>query len=293
MALAHQRLEVFPDNASTHALLGELYESAGHVEQARQHFALAVDCAPQNKDHADRLRRILHRGKDGTSIDTPNSTTTLGTTAQRYPVRIALNWVRMQAIWAQLPKQLSLTLLAVGAIIFTLAGLALGTIMMKRSPEIQKIRQQPTYPNFEQTAASLSQDAAIELEPKTPILGATATTTGSGEVDDDPIDLPGAENVQWNSDTHRLTFDVRVEVPKKDVQSQREDLRTTAFNCLDFAFTTEPDANESIVNLVSGTSNRVLLTLGATRKEVELAKSQKGASAPRLSLETWAKPFTN
>lgn len=293
MALAHQRLEVFPDNASTHALLGELYESAGHVEQARQHFALAVDCAPQNKDHADRLRRILHRGTDGTSNDVPSSNTSLSTTARPDHVRIAFNWVRMQAIWAQLPKPLSLTLLAVGAIIFTLAGVVLGTVVMNRSPEIQKIRQQPTYPKFEQKATNISLGAAVDLEPNVPILGAMATTTGSGEIDDDPIDLPGAENVQWSPDTHRLTFDVRVDIPKKDVQSQRDDLRTTAFNCLDFAFTTEPDANESIVNLVSGTQNMVLLTLGATRKEVDLAKSKNGTSAPRLSVEAWAKPFIN
>ena len=67
IALAQQRLESVPDCATTHALLGELYENAGHITDARHHFALAVDCAPGNQDHADRLRRVMGMRTDTAS----------------------------------------------------------------------------------------------------------------------------------------------------------------------------------------------------------------------------------
>jgi len=300
IALAQQRLESIPDCATTHALLGELYENAGHTADARHHYALAVDCAPGNQDHADRLRRVMRQRDDATqstSVSGPKNRTGKQTSSKakgsnaNVPAAIK-HW------YASLPQSVKLSLLIVGAIAFTLGGIAVGTSLINRGPDPARAKQQPTYPKFDQPRQSSSSgDNTSDSTPtlaegaKPPVLGASAETSKVAPEDDDPIDLPGTQNVSWDPERKRLTFDVQTDIPKLGVQEQRIQLRRHALQWLDNAFTAEPDAAEAVVNLVAGSPKMTLVTLGATRSQIDNARTADVPADSAVSIEEWAMPF--
>ena len=299
IALAQQRLESVPDCATTHALLGELYENAGHITDARQHYALAVDCAPGNQDHADRLRRVMGIRADTASQASkprrqPASGTKLRKPVSGNPLPALQTW------YAALPQSVKLGLLVAGAVAFTLGGIAVGTSLINRGPDPARAKQQSTYPKFDQPRQSSSsgddgQQSQSNLAEgaKPPILGASAETSGAGLPDDDPIDLPGTQNLTWDPERKRLTFDVPTEIQKLGVQQQRMQLRQLALQWLDHAFTAEPDAAEAVVNLVAGSPKMTLVTLGATRVQIDTARNAELPADSAVSMETWATPFKN
>ena len=299
IALAQQRLESVPDCATTHALLGELYENAGHITDARHHFALAVDCAPGNQDHADRLRRVMGMRTDTASQASKPKRKLASGTKQRK--RGAANPLpALQTWYAALPQSVKLGLLVAGAVAFTLGGIAVGTSLINRGPDPARAKQQSTYPKFDQPRQSSSsgddgQQSQSNLAEgaKPPILGASAETSGAGLPDDDPIDLPGTQNLTWDPERKRLTFDVPTEIPKLGVQQQRMQLRQLALQWLDHAFTAEPDAAEAVVNLVAGSPKMTLVTLGATRIQIDTARNAELPADSAVSIETWATPFKN
>ena len=304
IALAQQRLESVPDCATTHALLGELYENAGHVADARHHYALAVDCAPGNPDHADRLRRVMRTREDVIARESPQKERsqarkrTSGKTSNT-PRRKTLSIVASVTNWyTALPQAVKLGLLAAGAIAFTLAGIAVGTSLINRGPDPARAKQQPTYPKFDQPRQSSSSgDDNTQSQPtlaegaKPPILGASAETSGAPLPDDDPIDLPGTQNLTWDPERKRLTFDVTTEIPKLGVQQQRIQLRLLALQWLDRAFSAEPDAAEAVVNLIAGSPKMTLVTLGATRSQIDAARNADLPADSTVSIEMWATPF--
>jgi len=299
IALAQQRLESVPDCATTHALLGELYENAGLITDARHHFALAVDCAPGNQDHADRLRRVMGMRMDtGSKALKSKRQPASRTTPQKHEtgtlIAAAATW------YAALPQSVKLGLLVAGAIAFTLGGIAVGTSLINRGPDAARAKQQSTYPKFDQPRQSSSsgedgQQSQSNLAEgaKPPILGASAETSGAGLPDDDPIDLPGTQNLTWDPERKRLTFDVTTDIPKLGVQQQRMQLRQLALQWLNNALLAEPDAAEAVVNLVSGSPKMTLVTLGATRSQIETARSAELPVDSAVSIETWATPFKN
>jgi tetratricopeptide (TPR) repeat protein len=306
IALAQQRLESIPDCATTHALLGELYENAGHMSDARHHYALAVDCAPGNSDHAERLRRVMRTrdetvpslpGRQNASRSSQRSTKKRAATDQRAtssPIKAISAW------YTALPQAVKLGLLAAGAIAFTLAGIAVGTSLINRGPDPARAKQQPTYPKFDQRRQSSSSgDNSSDTTPtlaegaKPPILGASAETSAGPLPDDDPIDLPGTQNLTWDPERKRLTFDVLTEIPKLSVQQQRRQLRQQALNWLDHAFAAEPDAAEAVVNLIAGSPKMTLVTLGATRTQLDAARNDGLPDNSTVSIESWATPFTH
>ena len=299
IALAQQRLESVPDCATTHALLGELYENAGHITDARHHFALAVDCAPGNQDHADRLRRVMGMRADTASQASKPKRKLASGTKQRK--RGAANPLpALQTWYAALPQSVKLGLLVAGAVAFTLGGIAVGTSLINRGPDPARAKQQSTYPKFDQPRQSSSsgddgQQSQSNLAEgaKPPILGASAETSGAGLPDDDPIDLPGTQNLTWDPERKRLTFDVPTEIQKLGVQQQRMQLRQLALQWLDHAFTAEPDAAEAVVNLVAGSPKLTLVTLGATRVQIDTARNAELPADSAVSMETWATPFKN
>lgn len=299
IALAQQRLESIPDCATTHALLGELYENAGHVADARHHYALAVDCAPGNQDHADRLRRVMRQRDESTQgskvSKTPNHAPKQTTAKAKTKVGISSvvkDW------YVSLPQSAKLGLLVVGAIAFTLGGIAVGTSLINRGPDPARAKQQPTYPKFDQSRQSSSSgDNTSDSTPtlaegaKPPVLGASAETSTTAPEDDDPIDLPGTQNLSWDPERKRLTFDVQTDIPKLGVQEQRIQLRRLALQWLDNAFTAEPDAAEAVVNLVAGSPKMTLVTLGATRSQIDIARNADIPAESAVSIEEWAMPF--
>ena len=299
IALAQQRLESVPDCATTHALLGELYENAGHITDARHHFALAVDCAPGNQDHADRLRRVMGMRADTASqASKPKRKLASGTKQRKRGAANPL--AALQTWYAALPQSVKLGLLVAGAVAFTLGGIAVGTSLINRGPDPARAKQQSTYPKFDQPRQSSSsgedgQQSQSNLAEgaKPPILGASAETSGAGLPDDDPIDLPGTENLTWDPERKRLTFDVPTEIPKLGVQQQRMQLRQLALQWLDHAFTAEPDAAEAVVNLVAGSPKMTLVTLGATRIQIDTARNAELPADSVVSIEMWATPFKN
>lgn len=299
IALAQQRLESVPDCATTHALLGELYENAGHITDARHHFALAVDCAPGNQDHADRLRRVMGMRADTASqASKPKRKLASGTKQRKRGAANPL--AALQTWYAALPQSVKLGLLVAGAVAFTLGGIAVGTSLINRGPDPARAKQQSTYPKFDQPRQSSSsgedgQQSQSNLAEgaKPPILGASAQTSGAGLPDDDPIDLPGTENLTWDPERKRLTFDVPTEIPKLGVQQQRMQLRQLALQWLDHAFTAEPDAAEAVVNLVAGSPKMTLVTLGATRIQIDTARNAELPADSVVSIEMWATPFKN
>lgn len=299
IALAQQRLESVPDCATTHALLGELYENAGHITDARHHFALAVDCAPGNQDHADRLRRVMGMRTDTASQAPKAQRRSL---AGRSPQsRGPRTLITAAGFWyAALPQSVKLGLLVAGAIAFTLGGIAVGTSLINRGPDPARAKQQSTYPKFDEPRQSSGRgDNNPQSQPrlaegaKPPILGASAETSGTGLPDDDPIDLPGTQNLTWDPERKRLTFDVTTEIPKLGVQQQRMQLRKFALQWLNNALLAEPDAAEAVVNLVSGSPKMTLVTLGATRSQIETARSVELPADSSVSIEVWATPFKN
>ena len=299
IALAQQRLESVPDCATTHALLGELYENAGHITDARHHFALAVDCAPGNQDHADRLRRVMGMRADTASqASKPKRKLASGTKQRKRGAANPL--AALQTWYAALPQSVKLGLLVAGAVAFTLGGIAVGTSLINRGPDPARAKQQSTYPKFDQPRQSSSsgedgQQSQSNLAEgaKPPILGASAQTSGAGLPDDDPIDLPGTENLTWDPERKRLTFDVPTEIQKLGVQQQRMQLRQLALQWLDHAFTAEPDAAEAVVNLVAGSPKMTLVTLGATRIQIDTARNAELPADSVVSIEMWATPFKN
>ena len=187
-----------------------------------------------------------------------------------------------------------------GAVAFTLGGIAVGTSLINRGPDPARAKQQSTYPKFDQPRQSSSsgddgQQSQSNLAEgaKPPILGASAETSGAGLPDDDPIDLPGTQNLTWDPERKRLTFDVPTEIPKLGVQQQRMQLRQLALQWLDHAFTAEPDAAEAVVNLVAGSPKMTLVTLGATRIQIDTARNAELPADSVVSIETWATPFKN
>jgi len=304
IALAQQRLESVPDCATTHALLGELYENAGHMADARHHYALAVDCAPGNQDHADRLRRVMRLRDDETPQGSSRQQRSkLDGASKKKPVSKRKNEATspvetLKTWYASLPQAVKLGLLAAGAIAFTLGGIAVGTSLINRGPDPARAKQQPTYPKFDQPRQSSSSgdngaDATQTLAEgaNPPVLGASAETSGAPLPDDDPIDLPGTQNLSWDPERKRLTFDVPTEIPKLGVQQQRMQLRQLALQWLDHAFTAEPDAAEAVVNLVAGSPKMTLVTLGATRNQIDAARNAELPADSAVSIETWATPF--
>lgn len=299
IALAQQRLETIPDCATTHALLGELYENAGHSSDARHHYALAVDCAPGNQDHARRLRRVMSQRSESTLPDRSRPQLNYPTTASKSGKRNGTSIISLLKNWyASLPQPIKLGLLATGAVAFTLGGIAVGTSLINRGPDPARAKQQPTYPKFDQSRqSSISDDNASVSTPtlaegaKPPVLGASAETSATPLPDDDPIDLPGTQNLSWDPERKRLTFDVQTEIPKLGVQEQRIHLRRLALQWLDNAFTAEPDAAEAVVNLVAGSPKMKLVTLGATRSQIEIARSADVPTDSAVSIEEWAMPF--
>ncbi|MFZ4782222.1 MAG: hypothetical protein ACOYLC_07900 [Armatimonadaceae bacterium] len=297
IALAQQRLESVPDCATTHALLGELYENAGHITDARQHYALAVDCAPGNQDHADRLRRVMGMRADTASHASKPKRKPASGTRTRKPGK-ANPLPALQTWYAALPQTVKLGLLVAGAVAFTLGGIAVGTSLINRGPDPARAKQQPTYPKFDQPRQSSSSgedgqqsQSTLAEGAKPPILGASAETSGAGLPDDDPIDLPGTQNLTWDPERKRLTFDVTTDIPKLGVQEQRIQLRRLALQWLDNAFVAEPDAAEAVVNLVSGSPKMTLVTLGATRSQIDAARNAELPADSAVSIETWAMPF--
>ena len=297
IALAQQRLESFPDCATTHALLGELYENAGHITDARQHYALAVDCAPGNQDHADRLRRVMGMRADAPSQASKPKRKPASGTKQRKP-GAANPLPALQTWYAALPQTVKLGLLVAGAVAFTLGGIAVGTSLINRGPDPARAKQQPTYPKFDQPRQSSSSgedgqqsQSTLAEGAKPPILGASADTSSGALSDDDPIDLPGTQNLSWDPERKRLTFDVQTDIPKLGVQEQRIQLRRLALQWLDNAFTAEPEATEAVVNLVSGSPKMTLVTLGATRSQIDAARNAESPTDSPVSIETWAMPF--
>lgn len=300
IALAQQRLESIPDCATTHALLGELYENAGHVADARQHYALAVDCAPGNQDHADRLRRVMRQrddAKPSTSVSAPQNRTQKQTSSKAKDSNTNVP-AAIKRWYTSLPQSVKLGLLVVGAIAFTLGGIAVGTSLINRGPDPARAKQQPTYPKFDQSRQSSSSgDNTSDSTPtlaegaKPPVLGASAETSTALPEDDDPIDLPGTQNLSWDPERKRLTFDVQTDIPKLGVQEQRIQLRRLALQWLDNAFTAEPDAAEAVVNLVAGSPKMTLVTLGATRSQIDIARNADIPADSAVSIEEWAMPF--
>jgi hypothetical protein len=297
IALAQQRLESVPDCATTHALLGELYENAGHITDARQHYALAVDCAPGNQDHADRLRRVMGMRADTASHASKPKRKPASGTRTRKPGK-ANSLPALQTWYAALPQTVKLGLLVAGAVAFTLGGIAVGTSLINRGPDPARAKQQPTYPKFDQPRQSSSSgedgqqsQSTLAEGAKPPILGASAEISGAGLPDDDPIDLPGTQNLTWDPERKRLTFDVTTDIPKLGVQEQRIQLRRLALQWLDNAFVAEPDAAEAVVNLVSGSPKMTLVTLGATRSQIDAARNAELPADSAVSIETWAMPF--
>jgi tetratricopeptide (TPR) repeat protein len=297
IALAQQRLESVPDCATTHALLGELYENAGHITDARQHYALAVDCAPGNQDHADRLRRVMGMRADTASHASKPKRKPASGTRTRKPGK-ANSLPALQTWYAALPQTVKLGLLVAGAVAFTLGGIAVGTSLINRGPDPARAKQQPTYPKFDQPRQSSSSgedgqqsQSTLAEGAKPPILGASAEISGAGLPDDDPIDLPGTQNLTWDPERKRLTFDVTTDIPKLGVQEQRIQLRRLALQWLDNAFVAEPDAAEAVVNLVSGSPKMTLVTLGATRSQIDAARNADLPADSAVSIETWAMPF--
>jgi tetratricopeptide (TPR) repeat protein len=297
IALAQQRLESVPDCATTHALLGELYENAGHITDARQHYALAVDCAPGNQDHADRLRRVMGMRADTASHASKPKRKPASGTRTRKPGK-ANSLPALQTWYAALPQTVKLGLLVAGAVAFTLGGIAVGTSLINRGPDPARAKQQPTYPKFDQPRQSSSSgedgqqsQSTLAEGAKPPILGASAEISGAGLPDDDPIDLPGTQNLTWDPERKRLTFDVTTDIPKLGVQEQRIQLRRLALQWLDNAFVAEPDAAEAVVNLVSGSPKMTLITLGATRSQIDAARNAELPADSAVSIETWAMPF--
>lgn len=300
IALAQQRLESQPDCATTHALLGELYEAAGHLADARHHYALALDCAPGNQDHADRLRRVMRQRDIGTKPETftnqqaqSRKQTSPETRRDVGNIFSAINrW------YVSLPQSVKLGLLAAGAVAFTLGGIAVGTSLINRGPDPARAKQQPTYPKFDQPRQPSSNgDNAANPVPalaegaKPPILGASAETSSTPLVDDDPIDLPGTQNLSWDPERKRLTFDVQTDIPKLGVHEQRIQLRRLALQWLDNAFTAEPDAAEAVVNIIAGSPKMTLVTLGATRSQMDTARNSELSPDSSVSIEEWAMPF--
>ena len=300
IALAQQRLESIPDCATTHALLGELYENAGHIADARQHYALAVDCAPGNQDHADRLRRVMRQrddAKQSTSVSAPQNRARKQTSSKAKDSKANVP-AAVKRWYTSLPQSVKLGLLVVGAIAFTLGGIAAGTSLINRGPDPARAKQQSTYPKFDQPRQSsssgedgLQSQSTLAEGAKPPILGASAETSGAGLPDDDPIDLPGTQNLTWDPERKQLTFDVTIDIPKLGVQEQRIQLRRLALQWLDNAFVAEPDAAEAVVNLVSGSPKMTLVTLGATRSQIDAARNAELPADSAVSIETWAMPF--
>ena len=297
IALAQQRLESVPDCATTHALLGDLYENAGHITDARQHYALAVDCAPSNQDHADRLRRVMGMRADSASHASKPKRKPASGTRTRKPGK-ANPLPALQTWYAALPQTVKLGLLVAGAVAFTLGGIAVGTSLINRGPDPARAKQQPTYPKFDQSRQSSSSgDNTSDSTPtlaegaKPPVLGASAETSTALPEDDDPIDLPGTQNLSWDPERKRLTFDVQTDIPKLGVQEQRNQLRRLALQWLDNAFTAEPDAAEAVVNLVAGSPKMTLVTLGATRSQIDIARNADIPADSAVSIEEWAMPF--
>ncbi|MFM7187921.1 MAG: tetratricopeptide repeat protein [Armatimonadota bacterium] len=300
IALAQQRLESIPDCATTHALLGDLYENAGHMADARHHYALAVDCAPANQDHADRLRRVMRQRDDAKQpID---SSAPRNSARKRTSSKTNDNEANVSATikrwFTSLPQSVKLGLLVTGAIAFTLGGIAVGTSLINRGPDPARAKQQPTYPKFNQMKQSSSSgDNTPETSPplaegaKTPILGASAETSSTPPPDDDPIDLPGTQNLSWDPERKRLTFDVQTDIPKLGVHDQRIQLRRLALRWLDNAFTAEPDAAEAVVNLVARSPKMTLVTIGATRSQSDMARNADIPADSTVSIEEWAMPF--
>lgn len=294
IALAQQRLESVPDCATTHALLGELYENAGHITDARHHYALAVDCAPGNQEHADRLRRVMGMRADTASQASkqPASGTKLRKPVSGNPLPALRTW------YSALPQSVKLGLLVAGAVAFTLGGIAVGTSLINRGPDPARAKQQSTYPKFDQPRQSSSNgddgqqsQSTLAEGAKPPILGASAQTSGAGLPDDDPIDLPGTQNLTWDPERKRLTFDVTTEIPKLGVQQQRMQLRKFALQWLNNALLAEPDAAEAVVNLESGSPKMTLVTLGATRIQIDTARNAELPADSAVSIEIWATPF--
>jgi hypothetical protein len=215
------------------------------------------------------------------------------------PRRKTLSFVAGVATWyTALPQAVKLGLLAAGAIAFTLAGIAVGTSLINRGPDPARAKQQPTYPKFDQPRQSSSSgDDNPQSQPtlaegaKPPILGAAAETSGAPLPDDDPIDLPGTQNLSWDPERKRLTFDVTTEIPKLGVQQQRNQLRQLALKWLDHAFSAEPDAAEAVVNLIAGSPKMTLVTLGATRSQIDAARNADLPADSAVSIEMWATPF--
>jgi hypothetical protein len=204
----------------------------------------------------------------------------------------------LQTWYAALPQTVKLGLLVAGAVAFTLGGIAVGTSLINRGPDPARAKQQPTYPKFDQPRQSSSSgedgqqsQSTLAEGAKPPILGASAEISGAGLPDDDPIDLPGTQNLTWDPERKRLTFDVTTDIPKLGVQEQRIQLRRLALQWLDNAFVAEPDAAEAVVNLVSGSPKMTLITLGATRSQIDAARNAELPADSAVSIETWAMPF--
>jgi len=300
IALAQQRLESIPDCATTHALLGELYENAGHMADARHHYALAVDCAPANQNHAERLRRVMRPRDDAKQpidISAPRNSA-----RKRMSSKTKDNEANVSATikrwFTSLPQSVKLGLLVAGAIAFTLGGIAVGTSLINRGPDPARAKQQPTYPKFNQIKqSSSSDDSTPKTSPplaegaKPPILGASAETSSTPQPDEDPIDLPGTQNLSWDPERKRLTFDVQTDIPKLGVNEQRIQLRRVALQWLDNAFTAEPDAAEAVVNLVAGSPKMTVVTIGATRSQMDEARNSEFSPDSAVSIEDWSMPF--
>jgi len=204
----------------------------------------------------------------------------------------------LQTWYAALPQTVKLGLLVAGAVAFTLGGIAVGTSLINRGPDPARAKQQPTYPKFDQPRQSSSSgedgqqsQSTLAEGAKPPILGASAEISGAGLPDDDPIDLPGTQNLTWDPARKRLTFDVTTDIPKLGVQEQRIQLRRLALQWLDNAFVAEPDAAEAVVNLVSGSPKMTLVTLGATRSQIDAARSAELPADSAVSIETWSMQF--
>lgn len=61
-----EALELMPDNPDTHSLLGDIYESAGNLEEAVKWYQMAVDLKPESALDSAKLEQIealLHKSR--------------------------------------------------------------------------------------------------------------------------------------------------------------------------------------------------------------------------------------
>lgn len=76
-----EALRLFPENASAHSLLGDIYASQKRWEEAAQRYQLAIDLDPENPADREKLEQARQRAADAL-VPLPARKTTPGTRAR-------------------------------------------------------------------------------------------------------------------------------------------------------------------------------------------------------------------